>query len=396
MKSRAVLIAAITLLAIVGTVSAGTTITTEYTSNNYWTCPDGVFNITLDLIGGGGGASGGYGVLAHALEGQGVGGQAATALRATDIPVTPGTEYPIIIGQPGTGQLGWNSNTAAVYNGSSGTNSTAFGYTAIGAYGWLNNLTYDGLGNLTRNGDAAGESSTLGLFKVAEDGGYGYSSGDEGASAGYGYGAGGGAGGNGYAYYPGFSGGAGGDGAAGYARITYVSNTSSTDTYKVKYPPSDVRFHVQEISGKSLTEVFVTAAPFQSTLGNYGSVASLFGYDLVTIPLDLMQLNGTTDTRGDITFAMMSDVSYKMTFAKTGYTFDEVTITPHDDNYIIYPTTTGSFFVTNGTAPVANVAYNVTSRRINSTYGEIVVTYFDSGGATTWGNITITSPELRT
>jgi hypothetical protein len=86
---------------------------------------------------------------------------------------------------------------------------------------------------------------------------------------------------------------------------------------------------------------------------------------------------------------MMADVQYAMSFTKSGYTFEDVTITPHDDNYIIYPVTTGSLFVTNGTAPSASVTYIIQSTRINATAATINVSYVDIAGATTSGGINL-------
>lgn len=171
--------------------------------------------------------------------------------------------------------------------------------------------------------------------------------------------------------------------------ISMVATGSSGDTYNVKYPPSDIRFHVQEIAGASIPSVYVTAVPFQTSLGNYGYVASLFGYDLTAVPLESMTLAGVTDSKGDIVFAMMTDVSYSMNFTKSGYTFDDLIITPHDDNYVIYPSGTGNPFLVGGEQPAAQVTYYVNTTRYNKTMALLNVTYDDVAGVTANGTIRI-------
>lgn len=169
-----------------------------------------------------------------------------------------------------------------------------------------------------------------------------------------------------------------------------VPASPSVNPYYVKYPPKDVRFHVQTLSGTSLSLAHVEATPIQTTLGNYAYVASLFGYDLQAVPLETLALNGSTDSRGDITFAMMTDVQYSIVTTKTGYTFPTLNITPHDDNYLITANYAGSLFVVNGTSPAASVTFTTSYIRINQTTAFVNLSYVDFAGATTSGQINIT------
>jgi hypothetical protein len=103
-----------------------------------------------------------------------------------------------------------------------------------------------------------------------------------------------------------------------------------------------------------------------------------------------LTLTGKTDTRGDITFAMMADVQYAMSYSLAGYVFPSgTTITPHDDNYIIYANSVGSPFTTNGTSPQASVVYQVSQTRTNLTSGKVFVNFSDVAGATTGGFVTL-------
>ena len=91
-----------------------------------WTCPPGVTNVEVLLVGGGGGGGGGCGSVYHGGGGGGAGG----VIYQSSISVTPGNTYPIFVGRGGAG--GASSSSANASRGSGGENTTAFGYTAAG------------------------------------------------------------------------------------------------------------------------------------------------------------------------------------------------------------------------------------------------------------------------
>lgn len=170
----------------------------------------------------------------------------------------------------------------------------------------------------------------------------------------------------------------------------YIKIYASAGGTKITYPPKDVRFHVQTIWGGAIAGAHVSANASQTTLGEYSYVASLFGYSLSEVPLNTLILNGTTDSRGDITFAMMADTQYLINATATGYTFVPFTVTPHDDNYIILAqTAAGSPFVQNGTPLQANVYFTANQYRYNETAALLVINYTDTTAATTNGEIAI-------
>lgn len=169
--------------------------------------------------------------------------------------------------------------------------------------------------------------------------------------------------------------------------MVQLTKSSDINNYAVTYPPKDIRFHVQTLAGKNIPTARVIATPYLTTLGSYTFVADLFGYDFDKVQLANLTLSGYTDSRGDITFAMMTDVQYELYTNKSGYAFHNFTMTPHDDNYIIYADQTGSLFVTNGTAPAASVTYVIRSKRLNATSAVINISYDDVAGATNAGII---------
>jgi PKD repeat protein len=170
----------------------------------------------------------------------------------------------------------------------------------------------------------------------------------------------------------------------------YIITSTPQGQNTIIYPTKDVRFHLQTIWGQSLPGARVLANASQTTLGNYSYVASLYGYQFANVPLNTLTLNGTTDSRGDITFAMMADTQYLMNYTLVGYTFPSgTTITPHDDNYVIYANFVGSTFITNGTSPQASINYSVLTNRTNTTSAKIFVNFSDTAGSTTGGFVTL-------
>lgn len=220
----------IALLAVIGTVGAATQVD-EFADTGIWTAPSGVNTIELDLCGAGSGGMGGYLLKSTTttVTGVGPGGLAGECIHQGIVSVTPGSSYTITIGTQGQGESGIylaQGGAVGVYNGSCGSPSSAFGYTADAASCGMSNLTVtslpaSGTPVYTVNGDTNGESSGVGSFYVAQDGDSG--PGGYGDTAGIGWGAGGGGGGAGAA--PSSPGGSGGDGGQGYARITYNSDS---------------------------------------------------------------------------------------------------------------------------------------------------------------------------
>jgi hypothetical protein len=90
-------------------------------------------------------------------------------------------------------------------------------------------------------------------------------------------------------------------------------------------------------------------------------------------------MEGYTDTRGDITFAMLNTVKYNVTFTKSGYSFIPMLITAKAENYIIEGYSTSGIdipFIQNGTSTAATFNFTVTTNR-TSQHGANVTVYFN-------------------
>ena len=173
--------------------------------------------------------------------------------------------------------------------------------------------------------------------------------------------------------------------------IQLAAVTATQAPFAVTYPPLNIQFHIQTILGQALPNTFVTATPSQTTLQNYTYLASLFGYALTTTPLNTLQMNGTSDSYGNINFAMMTDTQYAMTFSLPGYTFSNINITPSSSttNYVITPNNAVNVFQKNGSAPQANVVFSASQYRYNLTTALLTINYTDVSGATTGGSYSL-------
>lgn len=224
--------------------------TVSFTQDGIWTCPSDVTSVTLKEIGGGSGGIGGYYWVYNQVggfigSGNGAGGNAGTYVTQSNIPVTPGQSYSIIVGKPGLGVAGkylvGTDNIQYYYYGEIGGNSSAFGYIAEGgAAPYISWYSYpSGAGGWYAVTLSSGSSSNgevgYGNYQIAYSGlnSITGTTSDNlrtsyGSPGGIGYGAGGGGGGAGSPVAGHFAlGGPGGNGAYGYVEITYDSSSTS-------------------------------------------------------------------------------------------------------------------------------------------------------------------------
>lgn len=213
--------------------------TVSFTQDGTWTCPSDVNSVSIKMIGGGAGGIGGYYWVKNASyngAGNGAGGAAGTYVTQSNIPVTPGQSYSIVVGQPGVGvggtYMSYQLPPPGTYiYGNPGTESSAFGYTANGGVASSEQYYFigDGFATINFNHTSVG-SDGYGNYQIAASGsngvsGYGTLYTSYGSLGGVGYGAGGGGGGAGSP--TGIIGGNGGNGAYGYVEITYDSASTN-------------------------------------------------------------------------------------------------------------------------------------------------------------------------
>lgn len=187
-------------------VAAATT--TTLTTSQSWTAPAGVTSVDLFMVGGGG-AGGITAANGYAGGGTGGGGGGGTVYQ-TNVSVTPGQSYNIVVGSGGARTIS-NNPSDGPSTANNGSSSTAFGYTAFGGAGGAGAGYGDGPGTSPTGGPGGGGSSYDNSMSGQK--GAGWQSRTQGFAGGVaGSGRGGGGGGAGGAGQDGSSGGAGGAG----------------------------------------------------------------------------------------------------------------------------------------------------------------------------------------
>ncbi len=293
-----------------------------YTSGS-WIAPTNVYSATALIVGGGGGASGGYVsyittytcnivcscTLSYTTQtgnGQGAGGSAGTIVTVPSINVTPGQSYPITIGIAGAGTVsqiisanfdpsGFSCRDPAKYiptlTAGNGLSSTAFSNTSTGGVGGKLNASFGGNPysmTITRNHTPTGSGGVESDIPIyAANGASGTDTSNPplygtGASGGAGYGAGGGGGGaEAYGYTPiGY----GGAGATGFVYITYTTTS-----------PPNADFTMNKTSGQVPNAIAFTdtssGAP-TSWYWNFGDIGA-GNTSTISNPIHLYTTTGT-------------------------------------------------------------------------------------------------------
>lgn len=285
MKFKYIVLLSLIMLMIAPVLATSQTV--SFTQDGTWTCPSDVNSVSIKMIGGGAGGIGGYYWFVTVTGGfygwgNGAGGSAGTYITQSNIPVTPGQSYSIVVGAPGIGVVGSNMQNTSIRKydyGNPGTASSAFGYTANGGVASNVSWIYAGSGfiSVTPSHGSVG-SDGYGNYQIAtagENGLAGYAGAGAplytsfGSYAGLGYGAGGGGGGaggilNSLGY--GLLGGNGGNGAYGYVEITYDS--SSTNVIPMGYVVDAYTSSVISGAAVNATQSGVT---YSATSGSDGS-----------------------------------------------------------------------------------------------------------------------------
>lgn len=154
------------------------------------------------------------------------------------------------------------------------------------------------------------------------------------------------------------------------------------------YAPKSVKFSVQTLWGKAITNCSVTCCGQETTAGSWSWLYSLFGIDANATPIANSTMTGSTDDRGAINFLMLEPVEYQCQFYKAGEINKNVTLYPKDEYYLIVATDYGNSSWFEGGVDI-NAAINCTvaTSKINSTASYINFTYLDTTNATTGGTV---------
>jgi PKD repeat protein len=145
-----------------------------------------------------------------------------------------------------------------------------------------------------------------------------------------------------------------------------------------KYAPNLVRFTIKYWYGEPIKNVNVTAQGFESTAGSgdfanaVTTLGNLFGFDFVTTPIQNTLMMGNTGDDGSITFWMVENVNYHLTFTLNGVELvSPMNVYPKEFEY---PITVPALAAANS---AIDTNYTVSSGSVNNSYSYLTISYSD-------------------
>ncbi|RLJ03855.1 MAG: hypothetical protein DRP08_02855, partial [Candidatus Aenigmatarchaeota archaeon] len=146
-------------------------------------------------------------------------------------------------------------------------------------------------------------------------------------------------------------------------KVIYLAplETAGEQGVGISYPPHQVEFACVDMFGNPLANVYVEATPISTTTGAWDWLLNLFGIRNESITYFTNQtLNGTTDSRGAITFVMMENVEYEVNFRNESLGINKtIRIYPKADHYTVILTPTTSSVVSSEDYITFNLSYEI-------------------------------------
>ncbi|RLG96003.1 hypothetical protein DRO29_05285 [Candidatus Bathyarchaeota archaeon] len=156
--------------------------------------------------------------------------------------------------------------------------------------------------------------------------------------------------------------------------------TTTEQGVGISYPPHHVEFVCVDMFGNPLANIYVEATPISTTTGAWNWLLNLFGIRNESISYYTNQtLNGTTDSRGAVTFVMMENVEYEVRFVNESLGISKIIrIHPKADHYTVILTATTSSIVSSEDYITFNLSYEI----IDEEEINLSLTYNDTLGQT--------------
>jgi len=146
-------------------------------------------------------------------------------------------------------------------------------------------------------------------------------------------------------------------------KIVYLTplETAGEQGVGISYPPHQVEFACVDMFGNPLANIQVEATPISTTTGAWDWLLNLFGIRNESISYYTNQtLNGTTDSRGAITFVMMENIEYEVRFVNESLGIDKtIRIYPKADHYTVILTPVTSSIVSSEDYITFNLSYEI-------------------------------------
>ncbi|RLG06228.1 MAG: hypothetical protein DRN68_07305, partial [Thaumarchaeota archaeon] len=154
-------------------------------------------------------------------------------------------------------------------------------------------------------------------------------------------------------------------------KIVYLTPLETVITSEpgvgISYPPHQVEFACVDLFGNPLPNIHVEATPISTTTGSWDWLLKLFGIRNMSITYFRNQtLNGTTDSRGAITFVMMENMEYEVRFVNESLGINKkIRIYPKADHYTVILTPVTSSIVSSEDYITFNLSYEIVGDEIN-------------------------------
>ena len=167
-----------------------------------------------------------------------------------------------------------------------------------------------------------------------------------------------------------------------YQRSVYLDSNTNITAYLTKeteggagvyYPPPHlVEFRLQNIYGNPISDISVTAQGYETTMGSWNWLYSIFGYKNET-QIHNTTMSGTTDTMGHLSFMMVETIKYKMDFVKESEGINKTMyFYPKESQYLIVLTPTIQPDM------IDYVNWNLSVEAIDSSHSSLNFTYNDN------------------
>ena len=175
--------------------------------------------------------------------------------------------------------------------------------------------------------------------------------------------------------------------------ITLTKQAAAGSGVHVAYPVYVV-MHFVEGFGTPVSGVNVTAIPYTTSTSSFSYLAQLLGLPLDQAPMQNQTMTQLSGTDGKAAFYILPTTQYNFSYSKTGYTFTPVSMftafSNNQDMYIIATSsTTNNYFPNGGQDVNSAIQFNVAAVKVNATAFFLNMTYSDSTGTTTGGNVVV-------
>ncbi|RLF44364.1 MAG: hypothetical protein DRN29_08575, partial [Thermoplasmata archaeon] len=145
-----------------------------------------------------------------------------------------------------------------------------------------------------------------------------------------------------------------------------------------QYPPRSVEFRTIDIYGMPISDVNITVAGVETSMGAWSWLSTFFGVENYTI-IENTTLTGLTDSSGRATFLMFPTIKYRVTFSKPTAGINETMyFYPKEEQYVIVLTPSEKAEISD------YVSWNLSVEEVNSSYSSLNLTYTDSLNKTSY------------